>query len=419
MLLDSMMQRFVKIGSLTIVDHHGKQNRWRGAEPGIDTKVRFKDAKVAWDLAKNPELAICEALMDDRIEIVDGTLFDFFDFCMVNSYRQWEAQRGTLVDRIRLALRKVQQHNPIGKAQKNVAHHYDLTDELYRLFLDTDEQYSCSYFPSPEVGLDESQVMKKRHIGAKLLLKRGQKVLDIGSGWGGLALTLAELVDVDVTGVTLSERQHAVSNQRARTEGKAGRVRFLLQDYRHLRERFDRIVSVGMFEHVGLKHYDEYFQKSRDLLAPDGVMLLHAIGRTSGPSWTSSFIRKYIFPGGYIPSLSEVLPAIERAGLLVTDVEILRLHYAETLKHWRMRFLARRNEAKALYDERFCRMWEIYLIVSELFFRRQDGMVFQIQIAKDRNAVPLTRDYMLDKERAWSCAGKSSELRTVGGRDAA
>jgi cyclopropane-fatty-acyl-phospholipid synthase len=419
MLLDAMLQRFVKVGALTIIDTQGRERSWQGSKPGPEPKIRFTDDRVERDLMKKPELVVCEAYMDERIEIVGGTLYDFLEFCIINAEIQWESQRGTLADKIRLGLRKIQQYNPIGRAQKNIAHHYDLTDEFYRLFLDEDQQYSCSYFPSLDIDLEESQLLKKRHIAAKLLLKPGQKVLDIGSGWGGLGLTIAELGGADVTGVTLSERQHEVSNERARNKGVTERVRFLLQDYRHLRERFDRIVSVGMFEHVGVHHYDEFFGKVRDLLADDGVMLLHAIGRMEGPSWTSAFIRKYIFPGGYIPALSEVLPAIERAGLWVTDIEILRLHYAETLKHWRQRFMARRDEAKALYDERFCRMWEIYLISSELFFRRQRGMVFQIQIAKDRHAVPLTRDYMVDTERAWRCADQHAGLRTVGGRDAA
>ena len=419
MLLDAMLQRFVKVGELSIVEPNGKERRWRGSESGPSVKIRFMDAKVRTDLLKNPELGICEAYMDERIEIIDGSLYDFFEFCVVNADIQWQAQRGSLTEKLRLGMRKIQQYNPVGRAQKNVAHHYDLTDEFYELFLDDDQQYSCSYFPSPDVSLEESQLLKKRHIAAKLLLQPGQKVLDIGSGWGGLGLTIADLAEVEVTGVTLSERQHAVSNERAREKGIADRVRFLLQDYRHLRERFDRIVSVGMFEHVGVHHYDEYFQKARDLLTPDGVMLVHSIGRMEGPSWTSGFIRKYIFPGGYIPALSEVLPAIERAGLWVTDVEILRIHYAETLRHWRERFMARRDEAKALYDERFCRMWEIYLIGSELFFRRQGGMVFQVQLAKDRHVVPLTRDYIFETERAWRCADRPSNIRTVGGRDAA
>lgn len=419
MLLDRMLRRFVKVGVLTVINSTGQEKTWTGARPGPATKIRFKDSRVELDLLKNAELAICEAYMDERIEILQGTLYDFLEFCVVNADLEWEAQRHTLLEKLRLGLRKVQQYNPVGKAQKNVAHHYDLTDEFYELFLDNDRQYSCAYFSSPEIDLDEAQIQKKRHIAAKLLLQPGQKVLDIGSGWGGLGLTVAELADVEVTGVTLSERQHEVSNARARELDLSGRARFLLQDYRHLREQFDRIVSVGMFEHVGLNHYDEYFQKARDLLTPDGVMLVHSIGRMEGPSWTSAFIRKYIFPGGYIPALSEVLPAIERAGLWVTDVEILRLHYADTLRHWRQRFLARREEAKALYDERFCRMWEIYLIGSELFFRRQGGMVFQIQLARDRHAVPLTRDYIYDTERAWGCSGRAANIRTVGGRDAA
>jgi cyclopropane-fatty-acyl-phospholipid synthase len=296
--------------------------------------------------------------------------------------------------------RRIHQYNPIGKAQANVAHHYDLSDTLYDLFLDADRQYSCAYFIRPDDTLERAQAQKKRHIAAKLLLRPGQKILDIGCGWGGLALYLAKIADAEVTGVTLSKEQHQVARRRAAEAGLAGRVDFKLLDYRLESGRFDRIVSVGMFEHVGVGHYDEFFGALRQLLADDGVALLHTIGRADGPGETNTWIRKYIFPGGYSPALSEVLPAIERAGLYVTDVEVLRLHYAETLRHWRQRVLANRERIVALYDERFLRMWEFYLAGSEVTFRHAGHVVFQIQLAKRVDAVPLTRDYIAEFERA-------------------
>ncbi|MEK9831993.1 MAG: cyclopropane-fatty-acyl-phospholipid synthase family protein, partial [Rhodospirillaceae bacterium] len=271
------------------------------------------------------------------------------------------------------------------------------------LFLDRDRQYSCAYFDGTHDDLDRAQEDKKRHIAGKLLLNEpGKKVLDIGSGWGGMALYLAKTTGADVTGVTLSKEQHKVSEKRAADAGLSDRVRFKLQDYRDEPETFDRIVSVGMFEHVGAGHYLEYFRKAKDLLTDDGVFLLHSIGRMEPPGTTNAWLRKYIFPGGYTPALSETLSAIEKAGLWVTDIEILRLHYAETLHHWYERFMAQREKALELYDERFCRMWEFYLIGCEISFRRMGQMVFQIQIAKRQDAVPLTRDYMTDWDRAAS-----------------
>ena len=288
---------------------------------------------------------------------------------------------------------------------------------LYDLFLDSDRQYSCAYFEYPGQSLDDAQTAKKRHIAAKLLPKDGATTLDIGCGFGGLGLYLAGVAGARVTGVTLSEEQFAVATERARQTGLVDRVEFRLQDYRDVSETFDRIVSVGMFEHVGVNHYDEFFTKVRGLLKDDGVMLLHSIGRNSVPGVTNPWIRKYIFPGGYIPSLSEVLPAIERAGLYVTDIEILRLHYADTLRAWRERFMARRDEAAKLYDERFCRMWEFYLAGSETSFRVDGHMVFQIQLAKRQENVPLTRDYIPEREaelrrreaRARRCARRRSK----------
>jgi cyclopropane-fatty-acyl-phospholipid synthase len=296
----------------------------------------------------------------------------------------------------------------VGRAKRNVAHHYDLSDELYELFLDRDRQYSCAYFRSPDDDIDTAQHQKKRHLAAKLLLRPGQKVLDIGSGWGGLALYLAAECGVEVTGLTLSEEQYEVAIRRAAQAGLADRVRFHLRDYREERGQYDRIVSVGMFEHVGVNQYPAFFKKLHELLAPDGVALLHAIGRMDGPGSTNPWLRKYIFPGGYCPALSEVVPEAERVRLWITDIEILRLHYAETLRAWRRRFTQHRERIRALYDERFCRMWEMYLVGCELAFRRDIMLVFQLQMAKAVDVVPLTRDYIVDWERAAAPAASSA-----------
>jgi len=291
-----------------------------------------------------------------------------------------------------------------------VAHHYDLNGRLYSLFLDRDRQYSCAYFPTGTETLEEAQAAKKRLIAAKLCLDRpGLEVLDIGSGWGGLALTLARDFGARVTGITLSTEQLGEARARARAEGLSDRVRFELMDYRAMDRQFDRIVSVGMFEHVGVPHYDAFFHVVDRCLAPDGVALLHAIGRQGPPQATNPWIVKYIFPGGYCPALSEVLPAIERARLMTTDIEVLRLHYAETLRHWRRRFAASRDSIAALYDERFCRMFEFYLCGSELAFRREGLMIFQIQLSRALNTVPLTRDYIATAEQV--CARESSLVK--------
>jgi cyclopropane-fatty-acyl-phospholipid synthase len=293
--------------------------------------------------------------------------------------------------------RRHHEFNGRHRARKNVAHHYDLDGRLYSIFLDADRQYSCAYFETPDQSLDDAQLAKKRHLAAKLLVSPGDRVLDIGSGWGGLALYLAEMCQAQTTGITLSQGQLAVARERAAERGLRN-VEFGLQDYRDVTGRFDRIVSVGMFEHVGTRSYDTYFGKCAELLADDGVFLLHSIVRSDGPVMTNPWLAKYIFPGGYIPALSEVLPAIERAGLLVTDIEILRLHYADTLKAWRERFLARRDEVEQLYDKRFVRMWEFYLAASETAFRLHAMNVFQIQMTKRQGVVPMTRDYIAREE---------------------
>jgi len=312
--------------------------------------------------------------------------------------------------------RRLEQFNPRMRSRRNVAHHYDLDGRLYSLFLDADRQYSCAYFEHPGQSLDDAQLAKKRHLGAKLLLKPGQRVLDIGCGWGGLALYLAEMAGAKVVGVTLSQEQLGIARSRATEKNLADAVEFRLQDYRDVEQGFDRIVSVGMFEHVGVVHYDTFFRKCAEVLNDDGVIVLHSIGRSEGPGTTNPWIAKYIFPGGYIPALSEVLPAIERAGLLVDDIEVLRLHYAETLKAWRERFLAHRDDVERIYDPRFVRMWEFYLASSEMAFRQQAMMVFQIQLTKRQGVVPITRDYIAQEEARLRAieGGQRPPLRLAG-----
>jgi cyclopropane-fatty-acyl-phospholipid synthase len=299
-------------------------------------------------------------------------------------------------------LRRLHMWNTRDRSRRNVAHHYDLSGEMYRLFLDRERQYTCAYHPTGEEDLEQAQRLKEQHIAAKLLLEPGMRVVDLGCGWGSLGLYLARHHDVDVTGVTLSIEQSKWANERAQHLGLERRARFLHKDYREVGGRFDRVASIGMLEHVGIGHYPIMIRKVRELLEDRGVALVHSIGRSAGPGYTSPYIRKYIFPGGYIPALSEIIPVIERTKLWITDIEILRLHYAETLRLWRLRFYEHWEEAKALYDERFCRMWEFYLAGSEVFFRAQDGMNFQIQLALERDVVPMTRDYMVDHERAQS-----------------
>ncbi len=332
--------------------------------------------------------------------IEQGSLYDFLYLVLSNVKGIMPPWPTILTALMRRMTRRIRQFNPPSRSRRNVHAHYDLDGRLYSLFLDNDLQYSCAYFADGVTTLDDAQLAKKRHIAAKLALQPGQRVLDIGSGWGGLGLYLAEHADVEVVGVTLSEEQLAVSNRRAEEMGLADRVRFLLQDYRFVEGPFDRIVSVGMFEHVGVGHFGTFFNTCRDLLTPDGVMLLHSIGRFGPPGDTSAWIQRYIFPGGYIPAVSEVIPRVERSGLKLTDMEILRLHYAKTLKAWRERFLAHREEVAALYDERFCRMWEFYLAASEIAFRVGALMNFQIQLAKNLEVLPLTRNYMVATEDA-------------------
>lgn len=395
-LLRHFLSQFIRRGSITFTTASGVSFTC-GDGTGQPVSVRFLTAEAERHLLLDPELAIGEIYTDGDFIVENGSIADLLAVALdqPDMLPRWSKVRWWL----RYLVRHWQQFNPRQRSKRNVASHYDLDGRLYRLFLDADMQYSCAYFETPDTTLDDAQLAKKRHLAAKLLVKPNHRVLDIGSGWGGLGLYLAETAGANVTGVTLSQEQLGVSNARAGELNLTDRAKFLLQDYRDTPGPFDRIVSVGMFEHVGVDYYDTYFKRCAELLADDGVMMLHSIGRSEGPGITNPWIAKYIFPGGYIPALSEVLPAIERAGLLVDDIEILRLHYAETLKAWRERFLARREEAAKLYDERFVRMWEFYLAASEMSFRKQNVMVFQIQLSKKQGVVPVTRDYIAREEQ--------------------
>jgi cyclopropane-fatty-acyl-phospholipid synthase len=398
-LLSAFLTGLVRHGQLVVTDHRGRKRAYGTPDNTPPVEIRLADAGIMLALALRPDLAFGEAYMDGRLVLEVGTVRDLMDLLM----RNLQATGGTLpADRIaryfRPLMLKLQQANSARRSRQNVAHHYDLSDQLYELFLDPDRQYSCAYYRTPTTPLETAQLDKKRHIASKLLLKRGQRVLDIGSGWGGLALFLAEHYGVDVVGLTLSTEQHAYATECARRAGLSNRVRFELKDYRAETGRYDRIVSVGMFEHVGVTQYDMFFATVQRLLTDDGVALLHSIGRADGPGLTNAWLRKWIFPGGYSPALSEVLPSVERARLHATDIEILRMHYAWTLRDWQERFDKNRAQIAALYDERFCRMWEFYLAACESNFKYWDGMVFQIQLAKNLAAVPFTRDYMVAEE---------------------
>jgi cyclopropane-fatty-acyl-phospholipid synthase len=395
-LLEKILSRGSFVGQLTVIDADGKHHVF-GAPGGREVTIRLIDRALHTKLFLHPELVAGESYMDGTLVIEQGTLRDFLTIFFENkrSIRSHPLQK--TINAALKKFKKLHQRNDAKQARANVHHHYDLSNDLYRMFLDEDMHYSCAYFEDDE-DLEMAQQRKLRHIAAKLDLRPGQRILDIGCGWGGMALYLARAADVEVLGVTLSTEQLNLARARARERGLDNRVRFELMDYRHVQGEFDRIVSIGMFEHVGIANYDAFFRQVKSLLKPDGVALLHSIGRKTKPNSTSPWIRKYIFPGGYIPSMSEVLPSVERAGLWMTDLEILRLHYAKTLRHWHERFQTNRARIAKLLDERFCRMWEFYLVGSELSFTHGGHMIFQMQLTRALDVLPLTRDYMRDKE---------------------
>jgi cyclopropane-fatty-acyl-phospholipid synthase len=417
-LIGKLVDKLLTTGSITLL-RPGKAPETFGKGGGKHLTVRFTDGKVAWDIATNPRLRLGEAYMDGRLVIEDGTILDLLE--LIVGANRWEdkgAGRKAMRKGKKRFAKLFKRNNPL-RARRNVAHHYDLKDELYELFLDEDKQYSCAYFTDPNNSLEQAQADKKAHIAAKLALEPGMRVLDIGCGWGGMALYLHKVAGVDVLGVTLSEHQLKIARQRAAAAGVSEHVKFELIDYRHLDETFDRIVSVGMFEHVGAKHYDEFFEQCRQLLKPDGAMLLHTIGKlgrvSDGPD---PFTDKYIFPGYHLPSLSQMTDASEKAHLIASDVENLRLHYAYTLRHWLTRATKARAEIEKMYDERFFRMWEFYLAGGIVMFESGAACNYQVQYIRDRNALPITRDYMIETERRYReiAAGPIAPTRKPRGR---
>jgi cyclopropane-fatty-acyl-phospholipid synthase len=407
-----LLGKLLTKGSVTLITP-GKPPHTYGPGGGKHLTVRFTDRKVGFDIMRNPRLGFGEAYMDGRVIIEDGTILDLLRMIVgANRWEDWGEGRKALAKRKATnALKQLFSPNNLKRARKNVAHHYDLSDELYELFLDEDQQYSCAYWTDPEhETLEQAQLDKKAHIAAKLALQPGQRVLDIGCGWGGMALYLHKVAGVDVLGVTLSEHQLKIARERAAAAGVSDHVKFELKDYRLLDQQFDRIVSVGMFEHVGARHYDEFFAKCRELLKPDGVMLLHTIGKlgevSAGPD---PFTDKYIFPGYHLPSLSEMTTASQKVRLIASDIENLRLHYAYTLHHWLDRATKARKTIEAMYDERFFRLWEFYLAGGIVMFENGAGCNYQIQYIRERTALPITRDYMAEAEQRYRRAGAEGQ----------
>ena len=397
--LRRMLKSIISKGHLTIVDWRGRKSSFGDVASDLRATVRFHDRFLAWKIALNPSLALGEAYMDGRLTIESGSLRNFLAIVGSNLRALDSSTLLRLREKLSYLRGWARRGNHKRRAEANVAHHYDLSGDLYSLFLDADRQYSCAYFVTGEESLEDAQTAKKRHLAAKLRLGPGMRVLDIGCGWGGLALDLAKNADVGVCGITLSKEQLGVARARAEAASSARPVSFDLLDYRDVDDKYDRIVSVGMYEHVGRAHYDQFFSVIERTLAPDGVAVIHSIGRRSPPGGADPWISKYIFPGGYIPAISEVMATVEKSGLWATDIEILPLHYAETLRRWYKRFQANRHLARELYDERFCRMWEFYLASCEMLFREGELMVFQIQLTHTRDAVPATRDYITDFDR--------------------
>jgi cyclopropane-fatty-acyl-phospholipid synthase len=402
MMFDRILSRLITRGTLTVRYPDGSLREYQGTEGlGPAAGLDLRDRRAVARLCTNPGLAFGEEYMRGGLAPLNCSLYELTDLMVLNLMEGAGHPAEKLMEWVRWGRRHFDQLNPAGRSRRNVAHHYDLNGRLYALFLDRDRQYSCAWFPTGEETLEEAQLLKKRHIASKLKLDRPDlEVLDIGCGWGGMALHLAREHGARVTGITLSTEQLEAARARAAEAGLSDRVSFELMDYRDWTRPVDRIVSVGMFEHVGIDHYRTFFRTLKGALKEDGVALVHAIGRSDGPGSTNAWITKYIFPGGYSPALSEVLPAVERSGLWATDIEILRLHYAQTIAHWRRRFAANRDAIQSLYDERFCRMFEFYLVGSELAFRRMGHMNWQLQLTRRLDTLPLTRDYMIDAERA-------------------
>jgi len=395
--LSGLLKTLVREGTLHVIDAKGTAHTFRGtAKPEVT--IRFKDGWLPWQILFRPALSVGEAYMDGRL-VLEGaeSVFDFLN--LVTKNMEWRPdnpnrQRYHPLQRFKGWL---SQRNAIPQARRNVAHHYDLSGELYRRFLDTERQYSCAFFKKPSDTLEQAQKNKMALIAKKLLLKKGMSALEIGSGWGGLALYLHQKAGAKVVGITLSEEQLKYARKEVKKAKADKAVEFRFQDYREAKGAFDRVVSVGMFEGVGRGNFGAFFRAIHDRLADDGIALLHTIGRADGPGATDPWTLKYIFPGGYVPALSEILPSIEKAGLYITDLEVWRIHYARTLSEWRRRCFKNRKKIEALYDARFFHMWDFYLSSAECAFRNLGHVIFQIQLAKRQDAAPLTRDYLLKK----------------------
>jgi cyclopropane-fatty-acyl-phospholipid synthase len=395
-ILPRLLRRMIHTGSLTLIGPDGASETFGGKTPGPSVTIRVTDLALDAKLVLNPELRFAEAYMNGGLEVAPEELRELFRLLKLNKKRLNRTPSQAMVRRAARVLKRIVRNTPF-RSQRNAAAHYDIGNDLYRLFLDADMQYSCAYFPQGDETLEQAQFAKKRHIAAKLMLKPGQRVLDIGCGWGGMALYLAQVAQVEVLGITLAEEQLKLARERAEAAGLSDRVRFELLDYRALDGKFDRIVSVGMLEHVGASGLATYFNTVRARLAPDGVALIHSIMRGRSSGVTSPFTAKYIFPGGYIPALSETVAAVEQSRLWLQDCEIWRKHYATTIAEWAKRFAANRDQAKAMYDERFCRMWELYLAGAEASFRTGRMAVMHLQLGHERDAVPLSRDYMAEE----------------------
>jgi cyclopropane-fatty-acyl-phospholipid synthase len=399
-LLSHLLKRFVRNGRLTVLDHEGKRHVFGSGENGPEVTIRFADKKVEREIFLNPELKTAEAYMDGRMTVENGgTAFDLLSLFSVNrsGLAAHPIQKG--LRRVWRTLRRSQQRNTIPLAAENIKHHYDIPPKFYQLWLDDTMTYSCAYYSAPDVGLHQAQIDKLRHIAAKLKLEPGMHIAEIGSGWGALATFLARNYDVRVTSVSLSPEQIAVARARAIEENVADKVTFLEQDYRHLEGSYDRVVSIAMMEAIGVSNFDNYFETIQRLTKPGGFALVHCIGRMSPPGTTAPFIRKYIFPGGYVPALSEVFASLERTGTWCADMESLRLHYYWTIRDWRLAYEAKREEAVAMMGDRFCRMWDFYLASVELGFLHGSNFVFQLLLSKKRDDVPVIRDYIVDEER--------------------
>jgi cyclopropane-fatty-acyl-phospholipid synthase len=416
-LLGRFIDQLLPVGSITLIQPDGRQET-HGPGGGKHIGVKLHDKRAAFELFRNPRLRLGELYMDGRLTIEGGTILDLLE--LIVGAKPWEQGRRKALGKGKAGkVVSLFRRNDVRKSRKNVAHHYDIGNELYALFLDDDLQYSCAYFTDPKNSLEQAQADKKAHIAAKLDLKAGQRVLDIGCGWGGTALYLHRVAGVDVLGITLSEEQLKVARQRAKDAGVSDHVKFELIDYRLLEDRFERIVSVGMFEHVGAAHYDEFYAKCRELLTDDGVMLLHTIGKLGGAGTPDPFTDKWVFPGYHLPSLSQMCASSEKVKMIVSDVETLRLHYAYTLRHWLERATKARAEIVKMYDERFFRMWEFYLAGGIVMFESGAACNFQVQYVRNRRALPITRDYMADAEQRYRQAGAVVAKRPASRKKAA